>query len=101
MISASLDAWPRPSRTSHMKTRVMIRYNRRTGTSRDLAATRSTCQTTAHGPCAEFWSGTPPGEGLCQDMYQMPRGRLADLDQAGQPEQRDQCREQRQEPVVG
>src|SRR5690348_7461220 len=44
---------------------------------------------------------TPRGEGLCQDMYQMPRGRLADLDQAGQPEQRDQCREQRQEPVVG
>src|SRR5437773_1563291 len=58
MISASLDAWLRPSRTSQPKTRIMIRYSRRTDTNRDLAATHTTGQTAAHGACIEFWSGT-------------------------------------------
>src|SRR6266478_246238 len=58
MISASLDAWLRPSRTSQPKTRIMIRYSRRTDTNRDLAPTRSFGQTAAHGPCIEFWSAT-------------------------------------------
>ena len=40
MISASLDAWLRPSRTSQPNTRTMIRYSRRTDTNRDLAPTR-------------------------------------------------------------
>src|SRR2546430_3865861 len=61
MISASLDAWLRPSRTSQPKTRIMIRYSRRTDTNRDLAATHTTGQTAAHGACIEFWSGTGRG----------------------------------------
>src|SRR5215468_5103074 len=54
MISASFDAWLRPSTTSQPKTRIIIRYSRRTGTSRDLAATHSTCQTQVTGPVRCF-----------------------------------------------
>src|SRR5256885_7977735 len=64
MISASLDAWLRPSRTSQPKTRIMMRYSRRTDTNRDLAATHTTGQTAAHRACIEFWSGTGPAEWL-------------------------------------
>jgi hypothetical protein len=58
-ISASFDAWPRLSRSSQLKTRMMVRYRSRIGTDRDLASSRSAGQTapmvTAH---IEFWSGT-------------------------------------------
>ncbi len=38
--------------------RIVIKYSRRTDTNRDLAPTRRSCQTAAHGPCIEFCSGT-------------------------------------------
>ena len=57
-ISASLAAWPRLSRYSQPKTRMMVRYRSRIGTVRDLALSRSARQTAGHGLCIEFWSGT-------------------------------------------
>jgi hypothetical protein len=39
MISASLDAWPRPSRTSQPNSRIVIQYSRRQDTGRDHAST--------------------------------------------------------------
>jgi hypothetical protein len=60
-ISASLAAWPRLSRYSQPKTRMMVRYRSRIGTVRDLASSRSARQTAGHGLCVEFWSGTGLG----------------------------------------
>jgi len=34
--------------------RIVIKYSRRTDRNRDLAPTRRSCQTAAHGPCIEF-----------------------------------------------
>src|SRR5215469_10175115 len=50
LISASLDAWLRPSRTSQPDTRTMIKYSRRTDTNRDLASTRRQRQIAVHQP---------------------------------------------------
>jgi hypothetical protein len=49
MISASFDAWPRLSRRSQPKTRMMVRYRSRISTVRDLAPSRSAGQTAGHG----------------------------------------------------
>ena len=65
MISASLDAWPRPSRSSRPKTRIMIRHRRRRDTNRDPALTRSSDQTAVHSLNVEFWSGTGSGRPSC------------------------------------
>src|SRR2546422_228086 len=54
MISESLEAWLRPSRTSQPNTRTMIKYKRRTDTNRDLAPTRRPRQTAAHRPASSF-----------------------------------------------
>jgi hypothetical protein len=54
MISASLDAWLRPNKTSQPNTRIMNKYSRRTDTNRDHASTRPTRQIAGHGPCIEF-----------------------------------------------
>ena len=58
MISASLDAWLRPSSTSQPKTRTMIRYSSRTHMNRDPAATYPSGQTAAHSTCGKLWSST-------------------------------------------
>src|ERR1017187_7970045 len=58
MISASFDAWPRLSRRSQPKSRMMVRYRSRISTVRDLAPSRSAGQTAGHGLRIEFWSGT-------------------------------------------
>jgi len=41
-------------RNSQLKTRIMIRYRKRTDTNRDLARNRPVGQTARHGPCIEF-----------------------------------------------
>src|SRR5450759_5758423 len=61
MISASFDAWPRPSRSSQPKTRMTVRYRSRIGTDRELASSRSAGQTAGHRHRSEFWSST----GVC------------------------------------
>jgi hypothetical protein len=58
MISASLDACLRPSRTSQPKIRTMTRHSRRAGTNRDLALTRRPRQIAAHRPHIVFRIGT-------------------------------------------
>jgi hypothetical protein len=64
MISASLDAWLRPSSNSQPKTRIMIRYRRRRDTNRDPAPTCSSSQTAAQAPApsSEAVHGGLPGE---------------------------------------
>src|SRR6266581_1881156 len=64
MISASLDAWLRPNRTSQPKTRIMIEYSRRTGISCDLAAPHSICQTAGHRPAQSSEAVHPSGSVL-------------------------------------
>jgi hypothetical protein len=59
------DAFPRSSREgikvscarSSMCPAAAL-YSRRTDTNRDPAVIHPPCQTAAHRPCAEFWSGT-------------------------------------------
>ena len=53
-ISASFDAWLRPSSTSQPNTRTMIRYSRRTSTNRDHSSACRPDQTAAQRACAEF-----------------------------------------------
>src|SRR6266568_3402865 len=53
-ISASFDAWLRPSRTSQPNTWTMTKYIRRTDTNRDHASTRPSRQIAGHGPRVEF-----------------------------------------------
>jgi hypothetical protein len=53
-ISASFDAWLRPSRTSQPNTLTMTKYIRRTDTNRDHASTRPSRQIAGHRPCVEF-----------------------------------------------
>jgi hypothetical protein len=54
MISASLDAWLRPSKTSQPNTLTVIKYTRRTDTNRDLAAGHPLGQIAGQVPSAEF-----------------------------------------------
>jgi hypothetical protein len=54
MISASFDAWLRPSKTSQPNPRITIKYRRRTDTNRDLAASRPPGKIAGHVPRAEF-----------------------------------------------
>ncbi len=51
MISASLDAWLRPSRTSQPKTRSVIKYNRRKDTGRDHVSPSRRTPTAAQSAC--------------------------------------------------
>jgi hypothetical protein len=53
VISASSDAWLRPS-SSQPKTRTMIRYRRRRDTNRDPAPACPSGQTAGHSRCVEF-----------------------------------------------
>ncbi len=53
-ISASFDAWLRPSRTSQPNTRTMIRYSRRADMNRDHAPARRTCQIAAQRPTESY-----------------------------------------------
>jgi hypothetical protein len=53
-ISASLNAWLRPSRTSQPKTRTMTKYSRRKDTNRDHASTPPRTPTAAQSPRAKF-----------------------------------------------
>src|SRR4030088_543601 len=57
MISASLHAWLRARSTSQPRTRIMIRYRRRSDTNRDRAPTRPAAQTAGQHHWDEFWSG--------------------------------------------
>jgi hypothetical protein len=49
-ISASFDAWLRPSRTSQPHTRTMTKYSRRKDTNRDHAPAHQPSQIAAHRP---------------------------------------------------
>jgi len=58
MISAFLDAWLRPSKSSQPNTRTVTKYSRRKDTNRDHAPTRQPRQIAAQRSCTEFWGGT-------------------------------------------
>ena len=82
MISASLDAWLRPNKTSQPNTRIMNKYSRRTDTNRDRASTRPSRQIAGHGHVSSSetvhacdFEAANPGQWMthCHNLYYAPR----------------------------